>query len=417
MIAGVFGLRALEPVTVRSHSGQFVVRGLPFGTTVSKSPTSNVEYLRLDPALTAVTFERIRQSILTELRLPDVWSGTIQVTTHPTIEDHVNVRIASVRYKDRWGYRVDLPENLDKDRFFAVAVEVILMELANRKAVLHEAELPPWLALGLAAELQATSLPTLALEPGSEVVQRERTPDPLKSARESLRERPALRFDELGQPELEHFSDEERAFYRTCSQLFVHELLRLRGGPECLRDMLVRLPENLNWQTTFLGSFRHHFPRLIDVDKWYALNAVNLSGRDHFSALPLAITLRQLDDLISVQVQVRVEAGELPILTRVSLQRLMVEWEFEKQQPVLLQMLTRLSALRLRAAPEGLDLVDEYMRVLRAYAMGRDGKPATAAKRSASQFRIAVRLATKQLDDLEARRRALPPEAPIGRTP
>ena len=407
-------LLALEPVTIRSKSGQFIVHGLPVPITFSRSSTSAVEYLRLDPAPTAVSLERIRQLVAVELRLPDAYSGTIQVTTHATMQDHLQPRITSVRYTDRWGYRVDLPERIEKDRFLAVAVEVILMEVANRKAVLREAELPPWLALGLAAELQATSLPTLALEPGTEVVQRERVPDPLKQPRELLRDRPALRFDELGQTLVEHLSEEEAAFYRACAHLFVHELLRMRGGSECLRDMLIRLSENLNWQTTFLNAFRSHFDRLIDVDKWYSLNAVNLSGRAQTAAWPLPLTLHQLEDLISVQVLVRLDAGELPIHTRVSLQKLITEWEFEKQHPVLLQILTRLQALRLRASVEALELVDDYVRVLRAYALGRDGKPASALKRSTSQIRAAARLAIKQLDELEVRRRALEPTAQEG---
>src|SRR5262249_14993107 len=211
---------------------------------------------------------------------PDKARGVITVTTHPVEEDYPTVRVAAVRYNDGWGYRVDLPERLEKVRFFSVAVQVILLEFANRAAVLHEAELPPWLAEGLATELMTVALTTLALEPGAEIAQRERNPDPLRNVREQLRQRPALKFDDLCMPAPEQLAGEEGTFYRVCAHLFVHELLRLRGGRDALRDMLTRLPENLNWQTTFLKSFAAHFSRLIEVDKWYALNAVNLSGRD-----------------------------------------------------------------------------------------------------------------------------------------
>src|SRR5262245_36100472 len=127
--AGLIVLQAGAPspswagdlVTVRSHSGQFVVRGIPVGTTITRSSTSNVEYLRLDPALTAVSLERIRQVLVGELRLPATYQGSIQVTTHPLTQDVAQVRIASVRYTDRWGYRVDLPERIEKGRFLAVA--------------------------------------------------------------------------------------------------------------------------------------------------------------------------------------------------------------------------------------------------------------------------------------------------------
>src|SRR5262245_47110801 len=60
---------ALEPITVRSQSAQFVVRGLPFGPPLAGSSTGRVSYLRLDPSLTAVSLERIRQALAEQLGL------------------------------------------------------------------------------------------------------------------------------------------------------------------------------------------------------------------------------------------------------------------------------------------------------------------------------------------------------------
>src|SRR5262245_8482373 len=82
----VSGAPALEPVVVRSQSGQFIVRGLPMGAPVSGYSTSAVAYLRLDATLTAVSLERIRQAVFSELGLPDQWRGLIRVTTHPVRE-------------------------------------------------------------------------------------------------------------------------------------------------------------------------------------------------------------------------------------------------------------------------------------------------------------------------------------------
>src|SRR5262245_6897107 len=71
----------LEPVVARSTSGQFVVRGLPQTPLRSGQSTSEVGYLRLDPALTAVSLERIRQSVSAELNLPEKWRGVVTVST------------------------------------------------------------------------------------------------------------------------------------------------------------------------------------------------------------------------------------------------------------------------------------------------------------------------------------------------
>jgi hypothetical protein len=401
---------ALEPVSIRSQSGQFMVRGLPLGTPVSGFSTSTVPYLRLDPTLTAVSLERIRQALVEDmLGLRTKWRGLITVVTQPVKEDNPPVRISSVRYTDGWGYRVELPERTDKEQFIDVAVRVILTEIANRAATAREAEMPPWLAEGLSAELQAGALLTLALEPAPPMDRSGRKADPMRSMREILRRRPALKFDELNMPTAEQVSGGNAELYRACAHLFVHELLRLRGGREALRDMLVRLPENLNWQTTFLRSFASHFPRLIDADKWYALNVAHVSGRDPMSVWPLETTWKQLEDILATKVQVRLAANELPIDTTVTLQRIVTEWEFARQQPVLSQKVERLLALRPRASPELVELVDGYARALQSYASGRPPKfkPSPLATGETKRLPPAVRNLLQQLDDLDARRQLL----------
>jgi hypothetical protein len=338
--------------------------------------------------------------------LVDKVQGLITVTTRPVKEDHPPVRIAAVHYTDGWGYRVELPERIEKTRFFEVAVAVILGETANRSAGVREAELPPWLAEGLAAELLATSLPTLALEPGAEIARRERNPDPLRTARELLRQRPALKFDELCMAEPDALDGEERATYRACAHLFVHELLRLRDGRANLREMLARLPRNLNWQTTFLQTFSKHFQRLIDVDKWYTLATLNLSGRDPMSVWPLEMSRKQLDEVLLTRVQVRLETNELPIGASVSLQRIISEWDLPRQQRVLLQKINHLQALRLRAAPELVDLLDDYLQVLQTYTADR-GFRGAVHRLTLLRGRPSAKLVIRRLDELDARRQVL----------
>jgi hypothetical protein len=410
LLSGLPAIAAPEPVSIRSQSGQFMVRGLPLGVPVSGFSTSTVPYLRLDPTLTAVSLERIRQTLVEEtLALKDKWRGLITVSTHPVHEDNPSSHITSVHYTDGRGYRLELPERIDKEQFIDLAVRVMLIEVANRAATAREAEMPPWLAEGLSAELQAGTLSTLALEPAPPMDRSGGKPDPLRSVREILRRRPALRFDELNMPTAEQVSGGNAELYRACAHLFVHELLRLRGGRDALRDMVLRLPENLNWQTTFLRSFAPYFPRLIDADKWYALNVAHVTGRDPMSVWPLETTWKQLEEILATKVQVRLATNELPIDTTVTLQRIVTEWEFARQQPVLLQKMERLLALRPRASPELAELVDAYARVLRAYVNGRPPKfkPSALATGETARLPPAVRNLVQQLDELDARRNSL----------
>ena len=396
--------RALEPVTVRSTSGQFTVRGVPLGPPPSGYSTSTVSYLRLDPSLTAVSMDRIRQAVAAELGLNDRWRSPVQITTRPMREDNPRILITSVHYTDGWGYRMDVPELVDKPSFLLAVVRVILLEIANRNALTRESELPPWLALGLVEEIQANSLPSLALEPETAMAARGVSADSMRKARLLLRKRPALTFSQLSLPDEEAGAETDQELYAACAHVLVHELLRLRGGPEALRDMLNRLPENLNWQTTFLRSFSHQFQRLIDVDKWYALALSHLTGRERLSLWPVPTTFERLDEILAASVQVRLDKGELPIATEVKLQRILSEWDYERQAPVLEEKMKALDGLHLRAAGELVDIIREYQQAIDRYIYRRTRTETPSAQArffTANSPRFAARDTIHRLDALD----------------
>ena len=395
-------LSGLEQVAARSTSGQFVVRGLPQGTPSVQATNARSGYLRLDPTLTAISLERIKQVVQQELNMPPKWRGLISVQTFPSQDGDSPVRVTSVHYKDGWGYGVELPEVVDKPRFVKCAVGLILAEFANRNALVQEAEIPRWLTEGLAAHLEATSLQTLALEPGR-FFQSEARVDPLRKARELVRERGALTFTQLSLPGEAELSDANHDLFRACSHIFVHELLRLRDGRDALREMLARLPSNLNWQTAFLQAFQGHFPRLTEADKWYMLAATHISERDALSLWPISTTFAQLDELLSTSVEVRTSADQLPIHTQVKLQRILAEWETAKQDAVLEQKLSRFEVLRRRGAAELLGIIADYEGVVDSCLHRRVANPRTHPRDPAPNPRLLIRDAIRRLDQLDRR--------------
>jgi hypothetical protein len=409
------GLRGaeFEAVVARSTSGQFVVRGLPQGPLRSSQSTSEVNYLRLDPSLTAVSLERIRQSLYGELNLPDTWRGPVRVSTFPAQEDSPPITVTSIHYKDGWEYRVEMPEIIEKPRFVRCAVNVILREFANRSADTREAELPPWLTEGLASELEATSLPSLALEPTTTppgLVRVERGHDPLRQAREVVRSGGLLTFTQLSLPTDVELSGANRLRFQACSHLFVRELLRLHGGREALRNMLERLPQYLNWQTAFLRAFETRFPRLIDLDKWYTLTTTHVSGRDNTSVWPLDTTLSRLDEILSTTVQVRSGANDLPLSAPVSLQRVLGELEPSKQIPVLELKRLQLEMLLGRAAPELAGLIVDYLRAIDASL--RQSRAAAGRRNVPAGKSVATPEMLRTLDGLDRRLNAIRTKLP-----
>src|SRR4051794_34566410 len=100
-------------LTLQSRSGQFTVVGLPmqaradaasaviagFAVPVRayQSPTSTVSFVRLDPALVAVSCDEIKTALLRELGARDRWEGSVRVFLHPVRNDNEPIFVTSIR--------------------------------------------------------------------------------------------------------------------------------------------------------------------------------------------------------------------------------------------------------------------------------------------------------------------------------
>jgi len=402
----------LEPVTVRSRSGQFLVRGLPLTEVMNQGAgaTNVFSFVRLDPRLFAMACESIKAAVLKELAMADRWRGTVAVALHPNQRDSENIEIASIRYKTSWGYQVNVPERVDRKRLIKAMVQVVLMEIANRRAGEREAELPSWLGEGLTAQLMATTLADIALEPETTVIRRQHMPDALKEVREMLRTREVLGFNDLSQPEQQLLEEPEVDFYGSCAQLFLHELLHLKDGRRCLQQMLYELPEHLNWQTAFLRAFGGHFPRLLDADKWWALATANYQKKESSTLWGQTEIWRQLQEILTTTAEVRLKTGDLPMKVQVQLQNILTEWDYSRQVPVLQLKVNHLQALQLRVPRDLENLVNGYANTLTWY-LGKRGAPKPDRNKIGRAARSAIAEALKRLNELDARVEALKNQA------
>ena len=144
--------RRLAIPTVTAHGGQFVVRGLPIGSSkASLNPTNT--YVRLDPAVVAVSCERIKQALYDQLHLAREPANTIAISLRPVRNHNDPFDLISVSYKDGWSYRLELPDEVNRSKAVRALVHVMLLEVANRGARKDSVEVPPWLSEGLAAHL------------------------------------------------------------------------------------------------------------------------------------------------------------------------------------------------------------------------------------------------------------------------
>lgn len=397
----------------QSRSGQFIVRAFqaqaPAPDTVA---LTNSGWVRLDPAVLVVSCERIKQALLEVLGLQDQWRGRVFVVLHWGQHQPEPIGLHWAAFSDGWVYELHLPERMDRYQLIKCVVQVLLLEMANRRAQEGCVELPPWLVEGLTAHLEATSLATLTLEPETRLALARRYPDPLRRARDILRSRPVLTFDELSWAPDEQATEEQLQTYRSCAHLFVHQLLRLKGGRQCLQQFLAILPEHLNWQTAFLRSFRPYFTRLLDVDRWWSLQAVSLTGRNLVSVWPPEEAWRQLDAVLRPPARQWTRTNALPRLTRVNLQTIIAEWDSPRQMAVLVPTLSRLRALRARVGHPVAGLVDAYIQTLEAYLAQRDRPRGPERLRNPlpPNPRLIAAQTVARLDELDAQRARLRPD-------
>jgi hypothetical protein len=377
---------------------------------------SAVTFVRLDPSLVAVSCEGVKQALLQELGAVDRWKGSITVVLHPVTQDDEPIIITSVHHKNGWTYVLHTPEEVDRNRFVKSIVQVLLVEMANRASGSRQAELPPWLAEGLAQRLQATSLGGLTLEPKTSVVRKLRSSDPLASVRLCLRANKPLSLDELDWPS--ERADEGDMVYAQCAHLLVHELLRLNNGRACLLELIQQVHENLNWQTAFFRAFGGYFPRLVDLDKWWSMRAVQFTQGEPFAALSIDEQWRQVDDALAVRVSTHKSPNDLPTRTQISLQQVITDWDYTDQEPLLAQKLSALRSVELRLQPIAGEIIEQYWVALTRYIHARQrARTGSLLKNDfSSNVRLVLKDTVKRLNSLDAKReqiRRLRPHVPL----
>ena len=406
----------------RSVSGQFVVTDARPGSPVSPlaATVTNAGFVRLEPAVLAVSAERIKRTLWRELGINPAtpWHGKIFLTLHPARSLDENVTIFSERFVDGWNYHVALPDVLPRLRFVRALTSVVLLEFANRNAGAQSAEIPAWLTDGLSQQLLATGAVEVVLSsPGrtanglveSRTIATERGLDPLADARNVLRDHPVLTFEQLSWPTEAQVSGADAGVYHASAQLFVTDLLKLRNGPAHLRAMLQASPNYFNWQTAFQTAFHPDFARPLDVEKWWALQVIDFVARDPGPTWTPAISREKLDQILNVPVDFRMASNALPVHAEVSLQAVIRNFDSARQMAILQTKLRDLELAQFRMARPLAALTAGYRTALADYLGQSQAAPASPlGKRPlAGPQRASARDTLSELDTLDAQRRTI----------
>lgn len=407
----------LQNITARSSSGQFIAVARPYlrSSRVVLGLAQEPQFVRLDPNVLTISAERIRQAIWRELDIQGPWESKVFLRLRPAeTADDVPV-VSSERFRTTWQYAVDIPEVVEKWRYVRGISHVVLLEYASRGSA-SSAELPAWLVEGVCTYLMLSgenelviSRPEYARDGNAlatRVVQARRE-HPLKVAQETLSRRPASTFQELSWPGSVSQSAADVAHYRMSALVFFNELLRLPKGREQVRVFLAELPKHRNWQMAFLRAFKDQFSRLLDVEKWWALQSAHYEGKESGEVWPLAESLRQLDEALVVAVEIFSDTNSLPTTSKVSLQTVIKEWKGREQSAVLEQKISELEMLRIRMAPETVPTAEGYRQAIRQFLVEKERIRAPRPHIEEAEYRKVVIDAIRQLQRLDESRRNL----------
>jgi hypothetical protein len=413
-----------DTLTASSRSGQFLVQAVSSVEPASILAT-NQSLIHLEPTLLAISAERIKQELSRELEANQPWRGKIFVTLYPAAGAEDGAVLGSEQFSDGWQYRLLLPDVIERGRYVRAITQVLLLELANRSAELHSAEIPTWLVEGLSRQLLASKEVEIILPPPATrvngiavtaAVKDSRWESPLNRAHKQLTTYPPLTFQDLSWPTPAQLADEAGEIYRSSAQLFVNSLLHLNDGRACLRAFLAELPRHYNWQFAFLSAFRTHFARPLDIEKWWALQVANFTGYDLTQIWPADKSWQKLDDAVRSGIQVRTGADELPFHAQASLQNIVRDWDRVPQTLAIKSKLQELETVQSRVSRDLFFLVEDYRKVLAAYLNNRDKPGLVLGLRKKAARRHAVVVALMQLNALDSQRLALRPALPSTQT-
>jgi hypothetical protein len=422
-------------VAVHSRSGQFIVHS-PDPTPPSLArvgPPNTNSVLTLYPDPLAVSCERIKAAVLAELGLPDRWQGKVHVTIDPRAPPETFPTAVARRYGDGWHYSLRLPREIEGAAVVRGVVHAVLLDLANGSPGPNLPEVPLWLVEALTGQVLSRVGADPLARPnqvtgkyGNALGQLVATLSERGLAEEDrrvlnlARAHGLLTFEEISLPTPERLSGPALEHYRACCQILFVALRNLPHGSQRLAALLARLPRYLNWQTAFLDVYAPVFPRLLDLEKWWALTAQRLGATAGEFTLPARLGVAWLEDLVIVDVVVRTARNAPPQRRRLSLQQILTEWDYPNQRAIFMQ---RSQALRRLAASMPGDvraLVEGYASVLENYLAGRDRLRYQPGLRGQGPALLANLVANTvaRLAALDARRRELspPPAQPALKT-
>lgn len=351
---------------ITSHSRQFRITSAV--TQPKMVPTTRTQsftnIIALTPSNLAITAERIKGVFQRQVKIQNQWANQINLHLEPAREPPAKPRMSRSQGLRGWQFNVTVPEHLRARDLARLITGLLLEEVASRYS--HTAPtVPLWLREGVAEVVLQAGGPTLIVQPNTRLNLVGLNPDPFGETRPLLQAREPLAYADLSLPATSHLLGATRPLFRASTHLFTTKLLKRPQGGQQMREYLRQLHKFRNSQFAFLRAFQ--FPTMLAVEQWWTVSHTQFRSIDRFNRWSDALTLRRLEEALTVPVTRRTDEGKTINQGTMRPQDILNKLEFDDQQEPLRETLGRLTQLYSHSPPGMARLVRDYYQSLYKY--------------------------------------------------
>jgi hypothetical protein len=354
--------------------------------------------------------ERVSRVISQDLRLPDRFADKIHAAVFDLAPPGQAIGLLTQVHSDGFQYKLAIPGQVEGQQLMKGLVQVLLLEFANR-GHRRSAELPTWLVEGLLRQIQTAVVPTYVVNRKPMTIEKSGY-DRLGATRLYLQTNAPMTLQDLSFADLSKASAGELEKYEASAHLLVHELLRLRGGPQLMGRFLRTLPQTLNWQTAFYQVYKDHFDGPLAFEKWWMLNWVRFKSGEERQAWPVEVALERLESVIYTTMEMRVATNNIPQYRETPLQEFLELADLATQKEILGQKAQHLYMMSVNVPREVMELWMAYQQTLESYLQRRTNVTQPTLRSDPEQrLQGLMRATVKRLNELDAARAALKGES------
>ena len=356
--------------TFISQGGQFVVHGPAVRGFVPRAMGPNASaFITAEPQLVALMADRVSRALTAELKLSGTYADKVHVIVFNVFQPGQVLGLVTQVHTDGFLYKLSVPAQVEGQVLLKGLMQVLLMEHAHRGKK-RTGEMPNWMVEGMVRQLQTRVVPTYVVNRKPMTIETAGY-DRLGATRDYLQTNAPMTLQELSFADLTRVTPEQREQFEASSHLLVHQLLKLKAGPELMARFLQTLPQTLNWQTAFYAVYKQHFAGPLEFEKWWMLNWVEFRNSQEKELWTLESSVERLEAVLQTPMEVRMDANSVPQLREATLQEFLQLADAATQKEILTQKVQQMFFLSMNVPPAAHHLWGAYQRTIENYVQRR----------------------------------------------